>query len=161
MQPLLPSATKLRQGNILTGICQSFCSHGGGGVPPWPDAPRQTPPWTDTPRQTSPHPVHAGIHPLAQCMPGYTPPTQYVLGYTPPCSVYAGIHPLPVATAADSMHPTGMRSCFLLCPSWSLSMSLSRYIPITCSLYDPLHRHYDFFITELICPENYITMRST
>ena len=26
---LLPSATKLRQGNIFTGVCQSFCSQGG------------------------------------------------------------------------------------------------------------------------------------
>ena len=25
----LPSATKLRQGNIFTGVCQSFCSRGG------------------------------------------------------------------------------------------------------------------------------------
>ena len=33
---LLPSAKKLRQGNIFTGVCQSFCSQGGcllpGGV---------------------------------------------------------------------------------------------------------------------------------
>ena len=27
---LLPAATKLQQGNIFTGICQSFCSYGGG-----------------------------------------------------------------------------------------------------------------------------------
>ena len=26
----LPSATKLRQGNVLTSVCQSFCSQRGG-----------------------------------------------------------------------------------------------------------------------------------
>ena len=42
----LPSVTKLRQGNIFTGVCQSFCSQGEGSAS-----------------------VHAGKHP-----PGQTPP---------------------------------------------------------------------------------------
>ena len=60
-----------------------------GQTPPWADTPPadtlpgqtppgQTPPWADTP-----HPMHTGIHPLAQCM----------LGYTHPCQVHAGIPP--------------------------------------------------------------------
>ena len=28
----LPSANELRQGNVFTPVCQSFCSRGGGGV---------------------------------------------------------------------------------------------------------------------------------
>ena len=52
---LLPSATKLRQGNIFTGVCQSFCS---GGV------------------STS---VHVGIHTPWQVHPlaRYTPQGRY------------------------------------------------------------------------------------
>ena len=30
---ILPSATKLRKGNIFTPVCQSFCSHGRGCIP--------------------------------------------------------------------------------------------------------------------------------
>ena len=44
----LPSATKLRQGNIFRGVCQSFCSQGvEGGVclsACWDTPPGQTPP---------------------------------------------------------------------------------------------------------------------
>ena len=52
----------------------------------------QTPPWAETPpRHTlsqadTPWPVHAGIHPPAQCMLGY-------------------------GQQAGGMHPTGMHSC--------------------------------------------------
>ena len=58
---LLPSATKLRQGNIFTSACQEFCPQGGSvpqgmlGYTPLP------PPWADTPW---------GIHPPGQCMLG-------------------------------------------------------------------------------------------
>ena len=118
---LLPSATKLWQGNIFTGVCQSFCSWGVSA------------------------PVHAGIHiSPAKCMLGYiplpsacwdTPPAQCMLGYNPhpvhasihthPCPVQAGIHTPrqtppwadnvpPMATAADGTHRTGMQSCFVV-----------------------------------------------
>ena len=54
----LPSSTKLRQGNVFTPVCQSFCSQGGVCHLP--------------PGQTSPYPVHDGIHTLpAECMLGY------------------------------------------------------------------------------------------
>ena len=90
----LPPATKLQQSNIFTGVCQSFCSQGGGGVwqtPPGRHSPRQTPPWTDIPGQTP----HQADNPLAQCMLEYTPPDP----------------PPPAATAPDGAHPTGMHSC--------------------------------------------------
>ena len=76
----LPPATKLRQGNVFTPVCQSFCSQGGsasgpGGVSATP--PGQTPPLgpeADTALDR---------HLPAQCMLGYTPPAQCMLGYSP------------------------------------------------------------------------------
>ena len=68
----------MRQGNVFTPVCHTFCSQGGGGLyqgdrrpppptevtpgqrPPWTDTPwietpRQRPPWTQTPwRETPP-----------------------------------------------------------------------------------------------------------
>ena len=61
---LLPSATKLWQGNVFTPVCQSFCSQGRcladtlpGQTPPGQTHPQQTPsgqtsPQADTPEQT-------------------------------------------------------------------------------------------------------------
>ena len=57
--------TKLRKGNILTPVCQSFCSDGGClpqcmlGYTPWADTP---------PGQTPP-----GRHPPGRYPPGQTP----------------------------------------------------------------------------------------
>ena len=51
----LPSAMKLRLGNIFTDVCQSFCSQEEMGV--WKQtapSPRRTPPWADIPRVGSP-----------------------------------------------------------------------------------------------------------
>ena len=55
----LPAATKLGQGNVFTGICDSV--HRGGGLPqcmlgyppglPGPDPPRPDPPGPDPPRE--------------------------------------------------------------------------------------------------------------
>ena len=68
-----------------------------------------------------------GIHPLPSacwdtpalpnaCWDTHPPPAQCMLIveiHTPSCPMHAGIHtPSPeMATAADSMHPTGMQSC--------------------------------------------------
>ena len=92
----LPPATKLRQGYVLTPVCQSFCSQGGGvwhtHTPPGQTPPGQTPPGADTHRPVhagihTPSPVHAGIHtPLVQCMLGY-------------------------GQQVGGTHPTGMHSC--------------------------------------------------
>ena len=111
---LLAPTTKLRRGNIFTGICQSFCSRGGGGegvsgrLPqadtPWADSPspRQTPPRQTLPSGRHPlRPVHSGIHTPFPVHSGIhrPPPAQCMLG-----------HP-PAATAADGTHPTGMHTC--------------------------------------------------
>ena len=64
------------------------------------------PPRVDTPWQPLPCPVHAGIHPPAQCMLGYIPlpsacwdthtPAQCMLGY---------------GQQVGGTHPTGRHSC--------------------------------------------------
>ena len=87
----LPSATKLRQGNIFRSVCQEFCPQGGclprcmlGYTTP-------TPPWADTPLGRHPPGRHPpGRHPQADTLPQQT------------------------ATAADATHPTGMYSCYLI-----------------------------------------------
>ena len=93
----LPPATKLGQGNVFTGVCDSV--HGGGGgslpqcmlgyrpsdQPPRPqadpsgaDPPEQTPSRADTPRSRHPlesrhhHPTPGADTPLAQSMLGDT-----------------------------------------------------------------------------------------
>ena len=78
----LPSATKLRQDNIFTGVCQSF----GEGVvsgrhPPWADPLVQTPPQETPPGQTPPRQT-----PPRQTPPGQTPPGRHPSG-----KVHAGI----------------------------------------------------------------------
>ena len=90
--------TKLREGNVFTPVCQSFCSPGGclplvrrgGSATPGADTPWQTPP--------------------AQCMLGYTPLTaQCMLGYTPPCPVHTGIHNPPLPSAWDTVNKRAVR----------------------------------------------------
>ena len=88
--------TKLREGNIFTPVCQSFCS--GAEV--------YTP--LDTPRQTTHLDSPLGRHPSLG-RHNTTPPPE-------------------MTTEAGGMHPTGMHSCFLLCPSWSLLRSWSREV---------------------------------
>ena len=89
----LPSATKLRQGNIFTGVCQSFCSRGEClpqcmlGLPP--------------PRENTP------------------PPRKYTPQKHPPPK-HTPAPPPPMVTAANGTHPTGMLSS-LVCThcQWS------------------------------------------
>ena len=100
---ILPPATKLRQGNVFTPVCQSFCSQ-GEGVYLWSrggvcHTPGQTPPSGQTPPgQTAPPPGQTPqcmlgyTHTLAQCMLGYTqPPAQCMLGYSQQAG---GTHPI-------------------------------------------------------------------
>ena len=110
--------TKLREGNVFTPVCQSFCSRGGGvGV-------CLSACWDTSPGQT-PHPppdISLDRHP-----PGQTPPMPSACWDThTPCPVHVGIHPHPpcpvhagidTATAADGMHPTGMHSCCYCSPN--------------------------------------------
>ena len=70
--PSLPSAMKLRQGNIFTSVCKEFCP--GGGVclsVCWDTPPGRHPPTRQTPRLDR--------HPPMQTPPDQTPPSQ-----TPP-----------------------------------------------------------------------------
>ena len=55
--------TKLRKGNVFTPVCQSFCSHGGGGLPQCmlEYTPLGRHPPADTPRQTHPLGRHAPL----------------------------------------------------------------------------------------------------
>ena len=102
---LLPSATKLRQGNIFTGVCQSFCSQEGG---------------------VSQHALGRGMYPSMHWVrhpPGQIPPGQTHPGQTPPAPTPPRTEPpwadtpsladtpTPTATAAEGTHPTGMHSC--------------------------------------------------
>ena len=80
----LPSATKLRQGNVFTPVCHSV--HKGGSAS-----------------------VHAGIDPLGRHPPGQTPPQADTPLGRPPGQITP---PQQTATAAHGTHPTGMHSCY-------------------------------------------------
>ena len=87
---------KLREGNVFTPVCDSFCSQGVslwvwawcGRHPPGPesDTPRHNP-WTQIPRHT---PLYTDTHLRHPRSP----------------------HPLEMATEAGGTHPTGMDSWF-------------------------------------------------
>ena len=101
---------QLWQGNIFTGVCQSFCSqgmcvcvsqHALGQTPPG-----QTPPLGRHPPPLCRHPPGQtpplgrqppGRHPPRQTPPRqtHTPAGQTLLADTPPCPVHAGIPPPP------------------------------------------------------------------
>ena len=73
---LLPSARKLRQGNIFTAICQSFSSQEWGCLPQWMlgyTIPRQTPPRSTHPESTPPQKHTPKKHPSGSTPPGSTP----------------------------------------------------------------------------------------
>ena len=92
---LLPPTTKLGQGYVFTGVCDSV--HGGGGstwpgTPPGPGTPprtRYTPPGPGTPPRDQVHPPGPGTAPRTRYTPQtrYTPPgpgTPPRTRYTPP-----------------------------------------------------------------------------
>ena len=80
----LPSATKLRQGNIFTSVYQEFCPQGG---------------WVSASVHAAIHTSPLGRHPLSRHPPGQTHTHR------------ADPTPGQTATAADGTHPTGMHSC--------------------------------------------------
>ena len=99
------SATQLRQGNIFTGVCQSFCLQGVC-------IPACT--WADTPWVDMPPP---GRHPTGQIPLGRYPLGRYPRADPLPWQTQPRADPprppgqIPlVATAADGTHPTGMHS---------------------------------------------------
>ena len=104
----LPAATKLGQGNVFTGICDSI--HRGGVCLSacWDTTPgADTPLGADTPPEQTPPP--RSRHP-----PGLNPPTRYPLG---PGTHRPGTPPTPRKQTpaygqwAAGTHPTGMHSC--------------------------------------------------
>ena len=83
---LLPPAIEVCEGYVFTGVCLST----GDCLPP--SLGRHPPGQTPLRGQTHPHtpcPVHAGIHPPAQCRLEY-------------------------GQQAGGMHPTGMHSCSIM-----------------------------------------------
>ena len=118
---LLPPATKLGQGNIFTGICDSV--HRGvlpqcmlGFQPPPPPRTRQAPPWD----QAGTRPLgldQAGTRPLGLDQagtplgPGRHPPPGP--GSPPPRPEHTGRY----SQRAGGMHPTEMQSCLYYGPS--------------------------------------------
>ena len=87
---------KLRQGNVFTGVCQSFCSMGEGTGGYLADTPMQTTPGrhppADTPQQTS-----LGRHPRGQTHPRPNTPRRHPLGRDPlrPSTCWDTLTPLP------------------------------------------------------------------
>ena len=76
---LLPAATKLGQGNVFTGVCDSVHRRGGLpqcmlGYPPGPDPPTRHPPTRHPPDQTLP-----GVYPPRE----QTPLTRHPPDQTP------------------------------------------------------------------------------
>ena len=113
MRTLLPAATKLGQGNVFTGVCDSV--HRGGvclsacwDATPAPGA--DTPPWTRHPQDQTP------THPWDQIPPSWDqmPPR----ADTPP-----GKHTPAYGQRAAGTHPTGMHSCWCLFPEVNLRRS--------------------------------------
>ena len=81
---LLPSATKLRKGNVFTPVCQSFCSQ-GGCIPACIGALGQTPPPPGRYPNVSQHALGQTLPCVSQHALGQTLPrvSQHALGQTP------------------------------------------------------------------------------
>ena len=94
--------TKLRQGNVFTPICQSFCSRRvvSASVHTGIHIPGRTTPW----QIHSPGP--GSLPPLDICTPWPGPPARY----TPQADTPSGRYTPTTVTAADGTHPTGMFS---------------------------------------------------
>ena len=119
----LLAATKLGQGNVFTGVCDSVLR--GVCLPQCTPSWACTPPGLVPPRQVPPGQVHP---PPARYTPGQVPPEVHPLGRytlqagTPPSRYPPGqVHPLCRYThhqeeysggqRAAGTHPTGMHSC--------------------------------------------------
>ena len=89
--------TKLRKGNVFTPVCQSFCSHGGGGsasVHAGIHSPRLTPPGRHAPLPSA----CWDTRPLGRHPPADTPRQTHPLGrHGPLLSACWDTRPLPSA----------------------------------------------------------------
>ena len=95
----LPPATKLGQGYVFTGVCDSVNRGGVPHTPPGADPPEQTPREQTPPRADTPP---GSRHPP----PEQTPPP----GADPPPP---GQHAVRYGQRAGGTHPTGMQSRYL------------------------------------------------
>ena len=105
----LPPATKLGQGYIFTGVCDSV--HRRGGTPPGQVHPPRpgTSPWAGASPSLDQVRPGTGTPPLSRYPPGtrYTPRTRYTPLGRYPRAVHAGRY----GQQAGGTHPTGMHSC--------------------------------------------------
>ena len=118
---LLP-ATKLTQGYIFTGICDSV--HGGGSESVHAGI---TPPSKADPSHGKADSLTARQTPLARRPPGKADPLPWK--GRPPCAVHAGRY----AQQAGGMHPTGMQFLFSVCKNEQIPFSLCRSNPVYVS----------------------------
>ena len=128
---LLPAATKLGQGNVFTGVCDSVHSGGGGGVclSAWWDT---TPPRSRHPLGADP-PPRPDTPPRAAIPPGLSTPPRlsflkfkkkiffdffflilifYFFGGSLPSTPPPRKQTQAYGQWAAGTHPTGMHSCF-------------------------------------------------
>ena len=115
---LLPAATKLGQGNVFTGVCDS--AHGGGSAsvhagiphPTRADTPReQTSPWEQTPPGADTH--QEQTPPRADTLQEQTPPqSRHPLGADTPKTdpPRANIHPLEQTPPRSRHSPPGKQT---------------------------------------------------
>ena len=117
------------QGNVFTGVCHSFCSQGGGGLPQcmlgYPPRPGRHPPLdqADPPDQTPPRIRHPpdqiprpGRHPPDQVdtpQIRQTPLNQEDTPGTRQTSPLGTRQTPAYGLRAAGTHPTGMHSCFI------------------------------------------------
>ena len=134
---LLPSTTKLRQGNMFTPVCQSFCSHGGGCLPqcmlehtPYEVHPLAgTPPCRYIPCGQI-HPLWAGTPPGRYIPWAGTPPGRYIPWAGTP--QWAGTPPL-------TGTPPGRNTTLVGKPPWA-GTPPGRYTPpMTVTAVDGTH----------------------
>ena len=110
-QPV-PPTTKLGQGNIFTGVCDSVYRGSASvhaGIPPPTPSPRtrQAPPGPGTPPGTR--------HPKDQTPCNQAPPQDQTLPPPRPGIPLGAEHTGRYGQRAGGMHPTGMQSCYKRC----------------------------------------------
>ena len=134
----LPAATKLGQGNVFTGVCDSVNREGGlpqcmlGYHPPWeqtppPGADTHTPPGPDSPPWEQTHPLRdqtplGADTPLEQTLPVNKRPVRILLEcilVTPvsqSCYSQGGGGVMMLLPVMDSTHPLDSTSKQYSCP---------------------------------------------
>ena len=119
---LLPATTKLGQGNIFIGVCQEFCSQGGGGglVPGG---------------VVSNFSGGRGVSPIFQRVSNFSggSPSFFFFFFSIffPQKKSSGMHQTPPpqdGQCAAGTHPTGMHSCYLNFDLWRSNLWSMSYL---------------------------------